>query len=261
MRTLVLVVAHPDDDAYGMAGTVALHAAEPDFRFVLVHATDGGAGDIRHGFLATRETLGAIRRGECEAAWRAHGRVPDRHEWLGYPDGAVDQVPFDELVDRIAGILADEGPDVVTTFGPDGITAHPDHIAVGAATDAAFARFASTGRPGFRRLVHRVLPTSVFERWQRQRLEMGLPIFDPTKVYHGRGVPDEQIDIMVDCAAVADRVVAGILEHRSQLHVMADDPIDIPRLRRIVSREWGVIAWPPRPPGAPVLTDILEGLT
>jgi len=41
------VVAHPDDDAYGMAGTVALHAEDPDFRFILIHATDGEIGDIR----------------------------------------------------------------------------------------------------------------------------------------------------------------------------------------------------------------------
>jgi LmbE family N-acetylglucosaminyl deacetylase len=259
-RTLALVVAHPDDDAYGLAGTVALHDVEVEFRFVLVHATDGGAGDIRNGFPATRETLGAIRRVECEAAWRAHGRVPDRHEWLGYPDGAVDQVPFSELVDRIAAILAEEEPDVVATFGPDGITAHPDHITVGAATDAAFARFVEGDGPGFKRLVHRVLPTSVFERWQHQRREMGLPVFETTKAYHGRGVPDEQIGVTVECATVADRILAGLLEHRSQLHVMADDPIDIPRLRRIVSREWAVIAWPPRPAGAPMLTDMFEGL-
>src|SRR5687767_9296162 len=45
-RSLMVVVAHPDDDAYGMAGTVALHADDPGFRYVLVHATDGAAGDI-----------------------------------------------------------------------------------------------------------------------------------------------------------------------------------------------------------------------
>jgi LmbE family N-acetylglucosaminyl deacetylase len=258
--TLALVVAHPDDDAYGMAGTVALHADEPGFRFVLVHATDGGARDIRPGFPATRETLGAVRQAECAAAWRALGRIPDRHEWLGYPDGAVDQVPFAELVDRVAAILDQEEPDVVATFGPDGITAHPDHIAIGAATDAAFERFAGTGRRGFRRLLHRVLPHSVFERWQRQRVELGLPVFDPAKVYHGRGVPDERIGVSVDCTAVADRVVAGLLEHRSQLHVMADDPIDTFRLRHIVSREWAEIAWPPPVSPAPMLGDVFEGL-
>jgi LmbE family N-acetylglucosaminyl deacetylase len=258
--TLVLVVAHPDDDAFGLGGTVALHADDPTFRFVLVHATDGGAGAIRDGFPATRDTLGAIRRAECEAAWRAHGRVPDRHEWLGYEDGAVDQVPRDQLVERIAAILAAEAPDVVATFGPDGITAHPDHIAIGAATDAAFGRFAATDRTGFKRLVHRVLPASVLDRWQEQRRELDLPIFDSTKVYHGRGVPDEQIGITVECRSVADRIVAGILEHRSQLHVMADDPIDVRRLRHIVSREWMVIAWPPSPAPTVMLTDVFDNL-
>ncbi|GAB3554620.1 hypothetical protein GCM10027404_29140 [Arthrobacter tumbae] len=86
-RTLMLVVAHPDDDAYGLAGTVALHADDPDFGFILVHATDGAAGDIAPGFPATRENLGLIRREECRRAWKALGREPDRHEWLNYDDG------------------------------------------------------------------------------------------------------------------------------------------------------------------------------
>lgn len=53
-RSLMVVVAHPDDDAYGMAGTVALHTDDPGFRYVLVHATDGAAGDISPDFPATR---------------------------------------------------------------------------------------------------------------------------------------------------------------------------------------------------------------
>ena len=76
------VVAHPDHHAHGVAGTVALHAADPGFRFILIHATDGGRGDIREGFPATRESLGRIHRREGEEGWRALGRSPDRHEWL-----------------------------------------------------------------------------------------------------------------------------------------------------------------------------------
>ena len=85
MRTLAAVVAHPDDDAYGIAGTVVLHADDPEFRFVLVHATDGEGGDIPPGFPATRETLGTVRRAEDVAAWQAVGREPDRHVWMGLP--------------------------------------------------------------------------------------------------------------------------------------------------------------------------------
>jgi hypothetical protein len=73
-------------------------------------------------------------------------------------------------------------------------------------------------------------------------------------------VPDEQIGMVIDCRSVADRVVAGLLEHRSQLHVMADDPVDVVRLRRIVSREWAVVVWPPRSWSAGLLTDIFEDL-
>lgn len=261
-RTLAVVVAHPDDDAYGMAGTVALHAQDPDFRFVLVHVTDGEAGDIRDGFPATRETLGAIRRVECEEAWRALGRVPDRHDWFGYPDGAVDQVPHEELVQRIATIFEEESPDVVGSFGPDGITGHPDHITVGAATDAAFLRCAQSGRTGFKRLLHGALPQSVFDRWNTRRAVEGLPVFDPTRVYHLRGVPDEQIDVTVDCRSVADRVVAGLLQHRSQLHVIQDAfPVDVERWKRSVGREHLVIAWPPKPAWAGTLTDVFEDLS
>ena len=259
-RTLVAVFAHPDDDAYGVAGTVALHATDPEFRFVLVLATDGGAGDIRDDFPATRETLGAVRRAEDEAAWRALGRPPDRHVWLDYEDGKLSDAPFEELVDRIAGILAEEEPDVVATFGPDGIFGHPDHITIGAATDAAFLRLAPGATRGFQRLCHGVIPESVFNRWNAQRASMNLFVFDPSQTYHMRGVPDERIGITVDTRAVADRIVAGLGEHRSQHHVIFDYPADVERWRRVVGWQWWAIAWPPPEPDAPMLTGIFEGL-
>ncbi len=260
-RTLACVFAHPDDDAYGVAGSVALHAEDPDFRFVLVHATFGEQGDIRDGFPATRETLGSIRQGEDEAAWRALGRVPDRHEWLGLPDGGVAQVPFDDVVLSVARILDEEDPAVVVTFGPDGIFGHPDHIAIGAATDEAFARLRSGNRSGFQRLAHGAVPQSVFERWNRQRAELGLYTFDPTQMYHMRGVPDEQIRVTVDCRQEASRIVAGLREHKSQLHVMSDDPTNTTQWERRVGREWYAIAWPEPKRDAPMLTDLFEGVT
>jgi LmbE family N-acetylglucosaminyl deacetylase len=60
-RVLAMVFAHPDDDAYA-AGSVALHAGDPRFRFVLVLATSGEAGAIADGSNATRQTLAAVRQ-------------------------------------------------------------------------------------------------------------------------------------------------------------------------------------------------------
>ena len=256
-RTLMVVVAHPDDDAYGLAGTVALHADDPGFRYVLVHATDGAAGDIPPGFPATRETLGAIRRAEDESAWRVLGRPPDRHEWLDYDDGGVPDLPFEELVDRIATIMAEERPDVVATFGPDGITGHPDHIRVGAATDVAFDRVAATPGPGLHRLLHGAIPQSVFERWNATLVRKGMPPWNPETVYHLRGVPDELIGLTVDTSSVAMRVIRGLKEHRSQLHLIKRPDASDEQWARSVAREHCVVV---RGGADHLLADVFEDL-
>jgi hypothetical protein len=41
---------------------------------------------------------------------------------------------------------------------------------------------------------------------------------------------------------------------------MSDDPSDIERWKRVVSREWWVVAWPEQPAGAPMMADIFQGL-
>ncbi len=253
----MMVVAHPDDDAYGLAGSVALHAEDPGFRYVLVHATDGAAGEIPPGFPATRETLGAVRRAEDEAAWRVLGREPDRHEWLDYEDGAVSDVPFEELVSRIAVMMQEERPDVVATFGPDGITGHPDHVRVGAATDEAFERVAATPGTGLHRLLHGAMPRSVWERWNTKRRAVGLEPWDPDAVYHLRGVPDDEIGLTVDCSSVALRIVQGLKEHRSQRHVIANAGASDEQWARSVAREHCVVV---RGGADRLLTDVFQDL-
>ncbi len=117
-RRLAAIVAHPDDDTWGVAGTVALHAEDPAFRFVLVHVTSGEAGQIAEGSGATPETLGAIREEEDRRSWVVLGRVPDRHEWFHLPDHAVEDQPYEDLVERIAVVLRAERPDVVDHLRP-----------------------------------------------------------------------------------------------------------------------------------------------
>ena len=73
----------------------------------------------------------------------AAGRVFDRTNLKSGSAARSTRCPFDELVDRVAAVRTEEQPDVVASSGHDGITAHPDHIVVGAATDAAFGRFAA----------------------------------------------------------------------------------------------------------------------
>jgi len=60
MRTLMAVVAHPDDEAFGMGGTLSRYAAEGCAVYV-VTATRGEAGQIAVAEAATPASLPLIR--------------------------------------------------------------------------------------------------------------------------------------------------------------------------------------------------------
>ncbi len=253
---LALVVAHPDDDTYGASGSVALHAEDPGFHLTVIHVTSGEQGEIADPSLATPQTLGAVREAEDRASWVALGRRPDRQEFLRFPDGGVAEVPAEELSGAIEAILRETEPDVVVTFGPEGITGHDDHIATGAATTAAFHSIRQS-EEGVARLAYAAIPESRL-RWLSDKLvERGLDPIDPTAPFQPRGVPDEAIDVQVDCGPVWRRKFAALQEHKSQGGASAF-PEDL--LADVLGSEAFVIAWPPREPGALSLKDLFEGL-
>lgn len=258
-RRFAAVVAHPDDDTYGCAGTVALHADDPDFRFVLIHVTSGEEGKIADGSGATPETLGQVREEEDRRSWVTLGREPDRHEWFRLPDHAVAD-HGEALVERIASVLREERPDVVSTFGPDGVTGHPDHIAVGDATTRAFHQVRDEGGDGFLRLLHQALPQSMLDVWNEQLIAAGEEPMDPTQLYQPRGVPDDQVHVRVDCTGVAMRKLAAVREHLTQQDAAVESIGGEAEQLRALAFETHVIAWPPPRPGGRVLTDVFEDL-
>ena len=256
-RRLVVVVAHPDDDTFGVGGTAALHAEDPGFRFVLVHVTSGDRGMIADPALATPETLGEVREEEDRRSWLALGREPDSHEFWRYPDGEVVDVPRQELVGRVAAVLRDERPDVVVTFGPEGITAHPDHIRVGEVTTEAFHLVRGEGDSGLRRLLYNALPESSIEWFNQELFKLGMDPIDPTQIYQPRGVPDDTIAVEVDCSKVWRRKRAALDEHRTQAPDM-QFPQNL--MERVLSAETFVQAWPERERSAAILSDLFESL-
>lgn len=131
---IVGIFAHPDDETVCAGGTLARYAgAGADVR--VVSLTKGGAGQIRDAAVATRATLPAVREGELHRAGRELGLAQTR--CLDLEDGTLDRIDRDELVGIATTLLEEARPDVVITFGPDGFSGHPDHVAVGAAVSAA----------------------------------------------------------------------------------------------------------------------------
>lgn len=77
----------------------------------------------------------AIREAEMDASLDVLG--VHEHLWLDYPDGGCAAVPVEEPVARLRALVDEMQPDTVLTFGPDGGTCHPDHIAAGRWTTLA----------------------------------------------------------------------------------------------------------------------------
>jgi LmbE family N-acetylglucosaminyl deacetylase len=251
------VFAHPDDDTYSIAGTVALHAEEPGSELAVLLATSGEAGQIADLSLASRETLGRVREEEDRESWRALGVRPAHHRFLRYPDGGLAGVPQEELVATLTEALMAAAPDVVATFGPDGVTGHEDHVAIGAATTEAFHVCRASGGGGFRRMLYNAIPSSGLGRFGELLRERGLEAPDPDEAFSVKGVPDEQIAVTVDCSSVFRRKLDALRRHRTQ-DEMESVPQDLWPL--MLSTESFVQAWPERPPGAAILPDVFRGL-
>jgi LmbE family N-acetylglucosaminyl deacetylase len=106
-------------------------------RVVCVTATRGEAADPDSG-PEERAALAQVRSQELEAAMAVLG--VEEHHWLDLPDGGCAELDPEAPVALLTALLDDVRPDTVVTFGPDGFTGHPDHIAVSRWTDAAVAR-------------------------------------------------------------------------------------------------------------------------
>lgn len=140
--TILGVWAHPDDEAYLSAGLMA-RAISDGARVVVVTATRGerGAPDPVEW---SPERMGRLRQRELAASLAALGVT--EHLFLGHLDGTCAGVGLDEGARQIAGVLEDVDPDLIVTFGPDGMTGHPDHSAVSAWTSEALQVTGSAAR-------------------------------------------------------------------------------------------------------------------
>src|SRR5690606_32065718 len=72
--------------------------------------------------------LAEIRTKEMAEALQVIG--VKNHHWLGYPDGGCQHIPDRAAVEQIAKYIHTYQPDTILTFGPDGMTGHPDHQTV-----------------------------------------------------------------------------------------------------------------------------------
>jgi LmbE family N-acetylglucosaminyl deacetylase len=191
-KTLMAIMAHPDDIDFTSAGTIARFCAE-GWTVYYVLATSGDKGTHQD---LTRQELAAMREEEQREAASVLG--VKEVIFLGYPDGWVEASV--ELRGQIVRLLRQYKVDVVLTW--DGFRAgfnHRDHRNVGiAARDAVY-------------------PAVRDHLYYEEHMAEGL---EAHRVNDMLLAGSEQPDHFVDITHFIEKKVDAILCHRSQVSTL-----------------------------------------
>jgi LmbE family N-acetylglucosaminyl deacetylase len=141
------------------------------------------------------EELPAVREGELRCACAALGIEAPRI--LDYRDGHLDEADYEQLTAHILTMVREVHPQVMLSFGLDGLSGHPDHVAIGRRAAEAFRRADEVAA-----LYNVAVPRSLAKRLDMRRV---------------RPVPDEAIALTVDVSPVWETKLAAIRCHATQL--------------------------------------------
>ncbi|GAE30631.1 bacillithiol biosynthesis deacetylase BshB2 [Halalkalibacter hemicellulosilyticus] len=143
-RHVLVVFPHPDDETFGAAGTIAMHANQGT-PITYACLTLGEMGrNLGNPPFATRESLPLIRKKELEQAAEVMG-IGDLR-MLGYRDKTIEFEPEEELQAVVLHLIDELNPSLVITFYP-GHSVHPDHDATGRAVTQAVQSLPVATRP------------------------------------------------------------------------------------------------------------------
>lgn len=193
-KTILAVLAHPDDESFGLGGTLALYASK-GYDTYLICATRGEVGTVDEEHLNGFKDIAELRTDELMRAAK-HLGLKDVF-FLGYRDSGMPGTeenkhpqaqinhPIDEVAGHVVKYIRELKPDIVLTFDPIGGYKHPDHIHIHKATLLAFEKaddasfHPEAGLP----FKPRALYYQVFPRWFLKGMTRLLALTgkDPTK--------------------------------------------------------------------------------
>jgi LmbE family N-acetylglucosaminyl deacetylase len=281
---MLLVFAHPDDESFGMGGTIARYANQ-GVEISLVCSTNGDVGTVSPERLNGYESIADLRLAELHCAANTLGMK--EVITYGYCDSGMMGSPENKNPDclwqadpavvegRLVADIRRIRPHVIVTFDPYGGYGHPDHIFMHRATTSAF---------------HKAGDPSCYP----EQIAGGLEPYQPKKLYYTI-FPRNQLRMMVlmtrlrgqdprhlgvnrdlDLQAALDNSlpsntrinISGYLEQwdaASNCHASQANPRQqrgpMALLRRLISRTQEFARVFPEPkPGDPVERDLFAGV-
>lgn len=235
-RRLLAVLAHPDDESFGLGGTLAKYSAEGVDVHVAI-ATDGTAGSVIEEYADRQSQLDKIRREEVEAASEVLGVTLHRFGYrdsgyLGDPRNddpeAFANIDAEEPQARVVRLIRELRPQVVVTHDETGGYFHPDHIKAHEITKAAFYAAGDSQRypdvAGEPYQPQRLFYSAFPRRWLKFYLFLSrLRGQDPTRMGRNNdidmtrlGRPMDDLDVRLNYSDYWDKKQEASAQHRSQ---------------------------------------------
>ncbi|WP_026104979.1 bacillithiol biosynthesis deacetylase BshB2 [Halalkalibacterium ligniniphilum] len=143
-RQVLVIFPHPDDEAFGVSGTISLHVKNGT-PVTYACLTLGEMGrNLGNPPFATRESLPLIRKNELQQAAKVMGI--DDLRMMGFRDKTIEFENDKALTELFSQLIDELNPSLVITFYP-GYSVHPDHEATGRAVVRAVRRLPIDKRP------------------------------------------------------------------------------------------------------------------
>ncbi|MEH7303603.1 bacillithiol biosynthesis deacetylase BshB2 [Neobacillus drentensis] len=143
-RRVLVVFPHPDDEAFGVSGTIATHV-QNGTPVTYACLTLGEMGrNMGNPPFTNRENLPKIRKEELKEAARVLG-IQDLR-MLGFRDKTIEFEDEEKLANQMLALIKEVNPSLIITFYP-GYSVHPDHDATGAAVVRAVEKIPAAARP------------------------------------------------------------------------------------------------------------------
>lgn len=195
-RTVVAIFAHPDDEAFGPAGTI--HKLTHDYDVYILSATKG---EIGQDSLGAKKPLSEVRAEELRGSAEILG--VKKVFFLGFTDGTLSNALYHKLAASIEKHLKKLKPELILTMNPNGGSGHIDHIVVSMVASYEFERL---------KFVKKIMYTA--QSIEATRKAEKFPYF----IYRPPGLPRDQIDEIIDISDVWDIKQKAMQAHVSQKH-------------------------------------------
>lgn len=194
-KKIVCVFAHPDDEAFGPAGTIAMYA-----KSIPVHIVCVTSGDALEEYAKGNDTssLSQVRKKELEESAKILG--VSSVTFLDFKDGGLSNNNYHQVTKKLQQILGDLKPDTLITFSQNGVTGHLDHIAVSMEASYLFE--------------HTSYIKSIMYFCEKREVKeiIGNKYF----VYYPHGYLKDEVDVVIDVSEYLELKKRAIKAHVSQ---------------------------------------------